>query len=257
MNTILEKIANAKALDFGTIFSESIELYKKAWLQGFLMQLFILLILMPIIIVAYIPFIGVIIAQQQNGFEDNQAMENFISGMSIPYIIFVLVGVVVLGTIAVAINAGFYRILKKVDQNETVETKDFFFFVKSAYLTKVFLIMLVSILIAVPSALLCYLPLIYTIVPLTYFSLIFAFNPELSVGQIVSLSFKLGNKKWLISFGLIFVSSICIVTLSMLTCGLGSLFLQSFQLIPMYLIYKNVIGFNGGDVIDEIGAPIE
>lgn len=257
MNTILQKIASAKKLDFGSIFSESIELYKKAWLQGFLMQLFILLILLPLIIVAYIPFIGLIIAQQQNGGNNNEALNNFITGMSIPYIIFVIVGVIVLGTIAVAINAGFYRILKKMDYNEVIETKDFFYFVKGAYLPKVFLVMLVSILIAIPSALLCYIPLIYMMVPLTYFTAIFAFNPELSVGQIVSVSFKLGNKKWLISFGLIIVSTICIFALSMLTCGLGSLFLQSFQLVPIYLVYKHVVGFNGVDVIDEIGTTID
>ena len=38
MNTtssLQEKIRNAKALDFGTIFSASIELFKKTWIQGF------------------------------------------------------------------------------------------------------------------------------------------------------------------------------------------------------------------------------
>ena len=30
----------------------------------------------------------------------------------------------------------------------------------------------------------------------------------------------------------------------MITCGLGSLFLQAFLWHPMYLIYKKVVGFD-------------
>ena len=51
VDTILEKIERPKELDFGTIFSESIELFKKTWLQGFLMILFTMLVMLPLIIV--------------------------------------------------------------------------------------------------------------------------------------------------------------------------------------------------------------
>jgi hypothetical protein len=81
MNTvesIIQKIAHAKALDFGTIFSESIELFKKTWLQGFFMVLFTLLIMLPLIIVFYIPFIGAIIAQQESGYASTDGFETFL-----------------------------------------------------------------------------------------------------------------------------------------------------------------------------------
>ena len=68
MNTIsslLDKIERAKELDFGTIFGESIELFKKTWLQGFLLQLFTLIVMLPLIIVLYAPFIGMIIAEEE------------------------------------------------------------------------------------------------------------------------------------------------------------------------------------------------
>ena len=70
MNTItglIEKINNARQLDFGSIFSESIELFKKTWVQGFLLQLFSMLVMLPIIIMVYIPIIGLAIAQQNGG----------------------------------------------------------------------------------------------------------------------------------------------------------------------------------------------
>jgi hypothetical protein len=260
MNTVislLEKIDRAKDLDFGTIFSESIELFKKTWIQGFLLQLFTLIVMLPLIIVLYMPLIGVIIAQQESSYNDNEALSTFFGGMSILYILFVIVGVFVLGAISVALNAAFFRIMKKLDNNEQVLTADFFYFIKGKYLSKTFMLMLVSILIAIPSAFLCYIPLIYAIVPLSFFVIIFAFNPEFSVGDIVKASFKLGNKKWLISFGLFVVSYICVLVLSMVTCGVGSLFLQPFLFHPLYLIYKNVIGFEYNNLIEEIGTSTE
>lgn len=260
MNTItslLEKIERAKELDFGTIFSESIELFKKTWLQGFLLQLFTFLIMLPLLIVFYVPFIGMIIAQQENGYTDNETFSNFFTGMSIFYILLVIVGVFVLGAISVALNAAFYRIMKKLDYDEQVTTSDFFYFVKGKYLSKTFMILLVSILIAIPAALLCYIPLIYAIVPLSFFALIFAFNPELSIGEIVKASFKLGNKKWLISFGLIIVASLLAQIVGLLLCFVGLFFTATFVYHPVYLIYKQVIGFEETTAIEEIGTVQE
>ena len=51
----------------GNVFSESIELYKKTGLQGFLLQLFTVIIMLPLIIVLYIPLIAMFIAQAENG----------------------------------------------------------------------------------------------------------------------------------------------------------------------------------------------
>lgn len=95
--------------------------------------------------------------------------------------------------------------------------------------------MLASFGIAILSAILCYIPLIYTVVPLSYFALIFAFNPELSVGDIVKTSFKLGNKKWLISFGLIIVASLLAQIVGFLLCGIGVLF------TTLYTYYTNML----------------
>lgn len=257
ITTLLKKIEQAKELDFGGIFSESIELFKKTWLQGFLLFLFTLIIMLPLIIVLYIPLIGVIIAQQESGYTDNEAFSNFFDGVSVLYVVFVIVGVFVLGAISFALNAGFYRIMRKLDNNEIVDTSDFFHFVKTEYLSKSFLLMLVSILIAIPSVLLCYLPLIYIMVPLSFFGVVFAFNPEFSVGDIVKASFNLANKKWLISFGLIVLCTLLSQIVGYLLCGIGLFFTATFVYHPIYLIYKKVIGFDEQHVIDDIGTSIE
>ena len=113
--------------------------------------------------------------------------------------------------------------------------------------------MLVSFGISIIAALLCYVPIFYVIVPLSYFAIVFAFNSELTVGEIVKVSFKLGNKKWLLTFGLILVSSILAQIVGFLACGIGVLFTATFVYHPIYLIYKEIIGFDETSEIEEIG----
>lgn len=253
VTTLIEKINNAKTLDFGTIFSESIELFKKTWLQGFLLILFTMLMMLPLIVVLYIPLIGAVIAQQESGYGDTESLDAFFAGMSILYVLFVIVGIFVLGTISVGLNAGFYRIMKKMNFDEQVTTSDFFYFVKAKYLSKIFVLMLISIGIGIVAAILCYLPIFYVIVPLTFFTIVFAFNPELSAGDIVKISFKLGNKKWGITFGLLIVSGLLAEIVGFLLCGVGLLFTAAFPYHPIYMIYKEVIGFDETSEIEEIG----
>ena len=248
LSSITEKINKAPDLDFGDIFNRCIELFKKTWIQGLLLQVFTVIVMLPLIIVFYIPFVLAMVAQAESGYVGgNGIYDTSFAGMSLITVVLFFAGMLVLGAVSVALNAGFYRIMKRLDHNQEVNTSDFFYFLKGKYLSKCFMLMLISILIAIPSALLCYIPLIYVMVPMSFFTAFFAFNSELSVGDIVSGSFKLGNKKWLITFGLMIVSGLCVSVISMLTCGLGSLFLAAFAYHPIYLIYKDVVGFSGSD----------
>lgn len=256
IDNLSRKIETAKDLDFGTVFSEAIELFKKTWLQGFLLQLFTFLVMLPLILVIYLPIIGMIIAQEGE-YGDGQVFTEFFAGMSIMFVLFLIVGVFVLGTLSVALQAGFYRIMHKLDYDEQVITSDFFYFIKGKYLGKVFTLLLASIGISILAASLCGIPLIYAMVPLSYFAVIFAFNPELSTSDIVKVSFKLGNKKWLITFGLIIVSSLLSQMVGYLLCGIGLLFTAAFVYHPLYIIYKSIIGFDENDAIDEIGTTEE
>ena len=254
MNTIItlsEKINNAKALDFGTIFSASIDLFKKTWLQGFLLQLFTVIIMAPLIIILYVPLITMLIANAGSDYNETETFSAFFAGFSLLYILFICVGVFVLGAVSVALNAAFFRIMKKLDHDEQVSTSDFFYFLKGKYLRKTAVLVIASILISIPAALLCFIPLIYVMVPMSFFAIIFAFNPELSVGDIVRASFKLGHKKWLLTFGLMIVASLLSQIVGVLLCGIGVLFTAAFVYHPTYLIYKEVIGFeNDNDAID-------
>ena len=56
-NQIQQKIENAKELDFGQIFNDCIELFKKVWVQGLLMTLLTLAFAIPFVFVIYLPLI--------------------------------------------------------------------------------------------------------------------------------------------------------------------------------------------------------
>jgi len=260
MNTVEEisrKIENAKDLDFGAIFSEAFELFKKTWLQGFLLHLFSIVVMLPLIIIFYVPLIAMIIAQQESGYTDTNTFDEFFAGMSIIYVVFLIIGALLLGSVTYALTAAYFRMIKKLDQGESVTTSDFFYFLKGKYLQKVFIIMFISILIAIPSALLCYIPLIYVLVPMSFFYMFFAFNPEMSVGDILKLSFKLGNKKWLLTFGLLVVTYLIVIVITLITCGIGQLFVQALLFHPSYLIYKHIVGFGDKSEIEQIGSGEE
>lgn len=250
------KIANARDLDFGTIFSQSIELYKKSWLQGFLLQLFVMILMIPFFIVLYVPMIMMAVSQTESGQFDPNDMNSLFAGLSVIYMIVLIVGILAIGVVQIAFTAAFHRILRNLDEGREAKTSDLFYFLKGKHLGKIVLLMFVSILIAIPAALFFYLPFIYVMVPMAFFTITFAFNPEWSIGDIVSSSFRLGNRKWLLTFGLLVISYAVIIILTFVTCGLGSLFLGPFLYHPIYFIYKETVGFDDLHELDQIGEKV-
>jgi len=253
VTSIFEKIDNAKQLDFGDIFNESIELFKKGWLYAFLLQLFILIVSMPLIIVLYAPLVMSIIADSKSGDIDTNVFGSLFAGLSVFYIVIFILGILAVAVFQTALNAAFFRVLNSIDEGHDVSVSDLFHFLKGGYFGSVTMLTFAIVLIAVLAALLCYVPLIYAMIPLSFIPIVFAFNSELSTGDIVKISFKLGTKKWLISFGLFVVAYALVLVLTLLTCGIGSLFLSPFIYFPLYLVYKQVIGFDGVDEIEQIG----
>jgi len=253
LNYLQQKVQNAKDLDFGTVFNQAIELYKKVWVQGLLLQVFALLIMMPFIIMFYVPLFNQIMEQSRSGNIDPNSINEMMYGGSPMYILVFYLVVFALSAISALLYAGFYRIIKTMDYGKEAKTSDFFYFFKGKYFGKGFLLMILASLISGVAVMLCVLPVFYVMIPIMFFIPIFAFNPDLSIGDIISLSFNLGNKKWLLTFGLLFVSGIIVYILSIITCGIGILFLAAFIYLPIYIIYKEVIGFGELDEINEIG----
>ncbi len=246
--TVKERIDNAPELSFGDILTGAIELFKKVWLKGFLTILiigvaaFVLSMFFQLIGLAPDPEIFM------NGF-DLETLVSFYSENAL----YSIPQTIILSAISLAIMAGFYRICKQeVLGNSTSD--DYFYFFKKPYFTKALMLGIIYTAIATVAQLLLLIPYIYAFVPLSYFSIMFANNPDLTEKEIVKLSFALGNKKWLISFGAIIVLGILAMLLGILACFVGILFTMSIAYLPVFLIYKEVIGFDERSEIDLIGS---
>ncbi|ULC59216.1 hypothetical protein MBM09_15080 [Flaviramulus sp. BrNp1-15] len=252
VNHLLEKIDRAKALDFGDIFNKSIELFKKVWVQGLVILLLTIAFMIPFYIIMYLPLIamGVLDPESlQQGSEPNMAI-------LIPFYLFMIVFAFFAMIISFGLKAAFFRICKIKDLNES-GTDDYFYFFKKPYLGKTIKLAAITFLISLIATLLCFFPIIYAMVPIALINVIYAFNPDMEPQDIVKVGFKLGNKKWLITFGLIFIAGLLSQIVGMIMCFIGVFVTASFAYIPLYYIYKDSVGFNEQHVIDEIGTSIE
>ncbi|WP_460218050.1 hypothetical protein [Psychroserpens sp. MEBiC05023] len=243
---IENKIQSAPNLDFGKILDLSINLFKEVWLKGFLM------ILLTLILGGVLAFLLVSIGLVPNPYdvalnEDYSFFGHYSSSAlsNLPQTL--LVTPIVFGMLS-----GFYRVCKQVDLKEP-QNEDIFYFFKGDHFRKVFMLGIIYALIASVAQALFLIPYIYAFVPLSFFSVVFANNPELSETEIVKLSFSLGNKKWLITFGSIFVTGI-LGMLGIIACGIGVLFTISIVYLPVYFIYRDVVGFEDHDEIKYIGT---
>lgn len=248
LSDLQARIKNARDLDFGNIFNKSIELFKKVWVQGLIVVLLTMGLMIPFYLIFFIPLMAMGIIDpdsMQQGGDPNFAM-----------IIIYYVMQLVLGFVATVIGFGFkaafYRICKNKDLG-LPNSDDYFYFFKKPHLGKVIKLAAISFGIAIVAMLLCGLPLIYAIVPISFINIIFAFNPDLSESNIVKASFDLGNKKWLLTFGLMFVAGLLAGIVGMVMCIVGIFVTSSFSYIPLYFIYKESVGLDNDDEIHEIG----
>lgn len=232
------RVEENKPLDFGEIFNKSFELFKKTWTQGLIHLLLNFLIVIPVMLLVFVPmfFAGLIDAHMY------EYREPSILTM-ITLFVMVFPAVFLASTFSMLLNAAFFRIIKRIDYNEPEESASFGMYFKMEYIKKSLILALATTAIALIAALACYLPLLYVAVPLNLLPVIFAFNPEMNWKDLIKSSFALGTKKWLIAFGLIFVSAILAEIVGLLLCGIGIFVTASFVYLPMYFIYKDAIGF--------------
>ena len=243
--SLLSKIQVASTIDFGDLFNESVTLFKKVWVQGLILQLFSILIMLPFIINFYVPYFQLVLENSSNGVMDFAALgQELIDayGSSLLWIYLVML----LGSlVSYVLYLGFYRIVKQIDHGQAFVFSELFHFFKAALIGKSFGLAVTHMFISILATLLCFLPIIYAIVPLMFLLPVFAYNSNLSTSEIVKVSFALGTKKWGIVFLTLILNGILIYVIAIVTCGLGTLFVSCFLYLPQYIIYKKVIGFDG------------
>ncbi|MBW1295506.1 hypothetical protein [Aquimarina litoralis] len=243
-NQLFERIENSKKPEFGDIISKSFELYKKVFSVGMVHALVIFALAIPFVLATYLPLLPFYIDMIQNS-GDPYYEPSFLEGYSVIMIIVWVIVIFALSFVMQVLNVSVYghflKILKNVDLGLNEETGGYFTIAKK-YFGKMILISLANMGIGIVAMLACYFPLFYVMVPLQLVILIFIFNPELSVENIIKAAFKLGNKYWFTFFGLIFVSGI-FSALGIIACYIGIIATLFFSYIVMYYMYKDTIGF--------------
>jgi hypothetical protein len=252
INSLLDKIARAEALDFSDVISDTVDLFKKVWLKGLLVVVFI--VISAFCIGFVFRLIGLSQEINPNIFVDGFNLEAFASFYA-TNIIYSIPQTILVSTITLALVAAFYRICNQITSGDD-GNEDYFFFFNKEYFSKVFMLGIIHAGIGVLAQLLFFVSYLYFFVPLAYFAVILANNPNLSEMEIVKASFALGNKKWLITFGTMFVAGL-MAMLGLIGCFIGVFFTISIVYLPVYLIYKESIGLNYTTEIDKIGSDEE
>lgn len=254
---IQRRIQNSKDLDFGTLFNQSIDLFKKVWVQGLVTLLLNVVLALPVLMIVYIPLLIMGLTDAfASPYDPYTSYDQYAQPDLSPVIIIVmsvvyLFMIIAMSTISFGLKAAFYRICKLRDLEE-MGNDDYFYFFKKPYLGKTIKLALAFTGISVLAIVLCVIPIIYAIVPLSLMIVIYAFNPDMSISDIIKVSFDLGNKKWLITFGLIFVAGFLSAIVGFLMCFVGVYVTASFGYLPPYFVYKEVIGFDDTNEIKQI-----
>ena len=182
-----------------------------------------------------------------SGITDPEAIRNSELPPMVAIAMIILSPVFAIGvaTFGLALNAAFLKICRQKDVG--IESNDdYFFFFKEGRLGKVFILALYTLGIAILGMLACGIGIFYVIVPISLIPAFLAFSEALTALEIVKASFALGNKNWLVIFGLIFVTGI-VAELGLLLCCVGILFTAMLSKVPMYFMYKDGVGFQDGN----------
>ena len=235
----VQAIINAnKPLDFSNLLSRSIDLYMKIWVQGVLHVLLGIALIIPLFIVFYLPFFMVIgfenvLNESYNSYEEISLYGGLVLGFS--YLI-LIVGI---SSISTGLMACFFKLCSQADSGESISS-NYFAYLKGPYLVKSIVLGLLTVGISIVAVLLCVLPIFYVMVPLSFINVVYALNPHWGVSDILKISFSIGNKKWLLAFGLIILASI-MSSLGYLLCFVGIIATAYFGYMPQYVMYVDLM----------------
>jgi len=176
-------------------------MFKEVWLKGFLM--IIIIGLFAAVLTFAFSAIGLSPdPYATTWFEDFNFYTYYTSNA-----LYTLPQTILISSLTLGMLAGFYKTCKQTDLNDS-SSDDLFYFFKGSYINKIFMLGIIYAIIATVAQILFVIPYIYAYVPLSFFAVVFSNNPDLTETEIVKISFNLGTKKWLITFGLVLVTGI-------------------------------------------------
>lgn len=233
---LIEKIeANKHKADFSKAFDISIDLFKKAWWQGAVYMLIAYIVGGAVASIFLVPALLLTGLSQGSNFE---TLDVF---MQIILITSLILAYAVFFGVLIAVTTGMFQTIKEAREGKP--TSLHLEYLNPKHVLKSILLGVSVFGIMILSMLACYFPVIYVIVPIRYVFVVFAFNPHLSVGEIIKVSFKIGHKTWGTTFGTVLVLGL-VAQLGILACLVGILFTAFLPFFGIYALYEQVIGFD-------------
>jgi len=215
-------------------------------------------VLIPFLAIVYIPLFPAYIDMIKHAgdpYYQPSFLEGFSGSMIVIWVVLIFVLSFVMQVFNISIYGHFLKILKNEDLGITEEVGSYFTIAKKHF-RKIILISLATMGIAIGATLVCYFPVFYVAVPLQLVIPIFIFNQELGISDMIKVAFKLGNKYWLVFFGLLIVSGI-ISSLGMILCYVGIVATMFFSYVVTYYMYKDTIGFENENESENTNKFIE
>lgn len=250
LNEIKQKGYN---LEFGDVFNESLEIYKKVlWIAG--LAFLILMIIMGALTAGVMTiFFGA------SNFMSNITQFGLLSMSPAYLVISLIIGILV--TIAISpLYAGIVQVCHNAQTNKHYDFNTVFIHYKSVYLKDIAIsALLISLISGVATDLVMFLGFQFTGTLITYFfqfitlfTIPFIIFGNLNAMSAIQASILIVFKKFWIIFALMLVA-IIMAMLGLIAICIGILFTLPIIYTTQYAIYRNVIGVDEHDELDEIG----
>lgn len=244
---LLNQIKTSKTISFEDVFNKSFSFFKKSW--------YVTLVLFLLFLGIYF-FLSIFLVFPILLSKTNLSLDNDLPLSLIFILFFAVIGILLLICVFFGFISSLFLIYKKIDCNENYTISDWFTFIKPKYFTKTLTLSLTSIGFIILGMLLCYFPYVYLSIPVSLFSVFYAFNPHLTTSEIIKLSFEFGNKNWIILFLLNLVLGF-IASFGALLCGIGILATLGLVFIEKYIAYRDTLGFAEDWEVEKIGLKEE
>jgi hypothetical protein len=260
MNTYTKKrLAEIKEqgyqLDFGTVFNNTIENYKKiAWYGGLMIFVFFTLFCLVLFGIA-VAFIG---------FPELKAIlkpENLqLENLSLEILLYVSVATIIITAITCPFPAGLTKMAQSADKDEEFGIATMFQYYKAPYFVE---LLIATTLLAIVNTVLqntityFQIPFVGSILSVilslfTFLSVPFIIFGNLKAIESIQASILVVSKQPLTLLGLIIVSSIA-TFIGFLGCCIGIVFTIPFLYSMYYVVYKEIIGVETPEDLQDNG----
>jgi uncharacterized membrane protein len=247
---------NGYELDFGIVFESAFENYKKIALYAGLMLLFFFIFMIILMSAGMISFIGI---EKMESFSNKIMQFSELREKPLDIVLQINAVMILFSGLLNPFMAGFLKMADCGAKDEEFHISTMFSYYKSPYFSNIFIAVFIITLVNMSLTTLLEFAgfnIIGSILSLTISFLTFLTIPFIIFGKLSSIdaiksSIIIVSKQPLVLLGLIIVSLIAAI-IGIFGFCIGIIFTMPFVYSMNYMIYKNIIGIDSANEIEEI-----